>query len=368
MKDVSKVIEEISKPPVEEIVTKEEFEQLLRENPHPVAYDGFEPSGLLHLGSGIQRSILTNRFTDNGAIFIMYIADWFAYLNKKFNGDMGKIRIAGQYFIEGFKACGMRTENVRFIWTSDMIKDSRYWETLLTLSSKATVNRILRSVTIAGREESEAREMSLLIYPLMQATDVLTLNNWKPVDICQLGMDQRKVNMLVRDIIGDMNLKKPVAIHHHLLLGLQKNIRMGKFDESEELNKEISFKMSKSKPESAIYIHDTEEEVKSKLDKAYCPTDINEPNPILELFKYIIFNKFDNVTIKREEKYGGNLDLNSYEELHNLYANGKIHPKDLKNAAADYINQILEPVREYFEKNEKAHELLEKVKSFNITR
>ena len=249
-----------------------------------------------------------------------------------------------------------------------MIKENEYWETFLKISKLVTIKRVLRSVTIAGRSEAEVRNPSLLIYPLMQATDIFMLNNKKGVDICQLGMDQRKVNMLAREIAEDLGYKKPIAIHHHLLIGLQGPTKIGGFDETRKINEEISFKMSKSKPESCIFIHDSEEDVERKIKKAFCPARQKENNPILEIAKYIIFRKFDSVKIKREEKYGGRVEYSNYEELEKDFVKGKLHPLDLKIAISEYLNILLEPIREYFEKREKARKLFEIVKNAEITR
>ena len=47
------------------------------------------------------------------------------------------------------------------------------------------------------------------MYPCMQATDVFYLKS----DICQLGMDQRKVNMLARDYATKKKIKrKPIIL------------------------------------------------------------------------------------------------------------------------------------------------------------
>jgi len=99
------------------------------------------------------------------------------------------------------------------------------------------------------------------------------------------------------------------------------------------------------------------------LLKAFCPEKQVEENPVVEIVKYIIFRKFDSFVIKREEKYGGKVEFKSYEEFENAYRKGEIHPLDLKNSVAEYLNEILEPVRNYFEKNEKARELYETVKN-----
>jgi len=113
---------------------------------------------------------------------------------------------------------------------------------------------------------------------------------------------------------------------------------------------------------------DTEQEIRQKIGKAYCPQKQVDENPILEYSKYLIFEKFKVLTIKRPEKFGGDLQLESYAELAKKYREGDIHPLDLKTAVAGYIDAMITPVREHFEKNKKARELKEQVESFQITR
>ncbi len=366
--DTEKRLELIKRPPTEEIITKKELEELLETQQKVVAYDGFEPSGLAHLGTGLLRAMKIQDFLEAKINFILYLADWFAYLNNKFGGDIKLIRKAGEYFIEAWKACGVNTSKIKIVWCSNLIKDPEYWETFLRISKVVTIKRVLRAVTIAGRAEAEVKNPSLLIYPLMQATDIFMLNDKKGVDICQLGMDQRKVNMLAREIAEKLGRKKPIAIHHHLLMGLTGPTKMGAYDENKEINKQISFKMSKSKPETCIFIHDSYEDIKRKILNAFCPPREIKDNPIMEIFKYIIFRKFDSITIKREKKYGGNLEIKNYEELEKIYREGKVHPLDLKNALIEYLNQVLEPIRVHFEKDKKARKLYEIVKNAEITR
>lgn len=49
---------------------------------------------------------------DAGCIFIFWVADWFALLNNKMNGDLNKIRKVGRYFVEVWRAAGMKMHNV----------------------------------------------------------------------------------------------------------------------------------------------------------------------------------------------------------------------------------------------------------------
>lgn len=47
--------------------------------------------------------------------------------------------------------------------------------------------------------------------------------------------------------------------------------------------------MSKSDPDSAIFMEDTAKDVERKIKKAFCPEKIVEGNPILDYCKSIIF-------------------------------------------------------------------------------
>jgi tyrosyl-tRNA synthetase len=353
---------EIIKSVGEEIVSEEELSKLLKEKKHPVAYDGFEPSGQIHIAQGLLRTINVNKLTSTGIKFKFYVADWFAMLNNKYGGDLEKIKIVGEYFIEVWRACGLDMNNVEFIWTSDFVKEHpEYWETVLKLSMSTTVNRVLRCGQIMGREENTNNPASQILYPLMQAADIHHLG----ADIAQLGMDQRKVNMLARDLFPRLGFKPPVVISHHMLMGLSEP----KADKNmSSIDRKIEIKMSKSKPDTAIFMTDSEEEIKRKFKKAYCPEGKTEDNPIMEYMKYIIFEKFKEITIERPEKFGGAVNFKSYSDLEKAYLKKEIHPVDLKNCCAIYINELLIPVQEHFEKNKKAKKLLEKVKSFTVSR
>jgi len=69
--------------------------ELLKNKVHPIAYDGFEPSGRMHIAQGILRSINVNKLVDAGVIFVFWVADWFALLNNKMGGDIEKIKVVG---------------------------------------------------------------------------------------------------------------------------------------------------------------------------------------------------------------------------------------------------------------------------------
>ena len=344
----------------EEIVTHQELRELLHTKTKPIAYDGFEPSGRVHIAQGLLRAININKMTSAGCHFKMLVADWHGWANNKMGGSLENIQLVGKYLIEVWKACGMDLKNIEFAWASDLVKDDEYWKKVMQIARNSTVKRVLRCGQIMGRREDEVLQASQILYPCMQAADIFHLK----ADICQLGMDQRKVNMLAREIGPKLGYWKPVVVSHHMLMGLSKPAS----SEKDKLERTIDLKMSKSKPDSAIFMDDRKDEVERKINKAFCPEKQTIENPILEYAKYIIFEKFREFEIERPSKFGGNISFGSYHELERSHAKGEIHPMDLKNAVSSHINRLLDPVRKHFEKNEKAKELLAKVKRLDVTR
>ncbi len=357
--DIEEKINLIKKPPTEEIITEKDLKELFETKKTPLAYDGFEPSGLAHLGSGIVRAIKLNDFIQSGCKFKLLIADWFAWINNKMGGDLDKIQKAGKYLVKVWESFGLDKDKVEIVWTSDMVDDKDYWKRVISIAKATTIKRMLRCSPVMGRDEKEMLYAAQLFYPSMQATDPFELG----VDICQLGVDQRHATILSREVADKIGAKKPVCVHHHLLLGLSESKRMG----SEQSGYQ-DLKMSKSKPDSAIFTHDTDEDIKRKLKKAYCPEKQVEDNPVIDICRNIIFRKYDEFKVERPEKFGGNLEFSSFDELTKNYKKGELHPLDLKNSVAEKLIEILGPSRKFFKNNEKARELYEFMKSQEVTR
>ena len=319
----------------EEVVTIEELKVVLNK-PNPKAYIGFEPSGVVHIGW----KICTNKIKDFlacGFDFTVLLADWHAYINDKLGGDIEKIKLCGNYMEDCFAAMGIDTSKIRFVYASDYVNDANYWELVLKTAKASSIARVKRAMDIMGRGEEEAeKDLSKLFYPAMQVSDIFYLQ----LDVAYGGTDQRHAHMLARDVAKKIGRIAPVALHTPLLTGLQAGSRMDP----------IEAKMSKSKPDTMISIHDSPEVVKRKLSKAYCPEKQIEGNPVLEICKFVIFPDLygKSFLIERPEKFGGNLEFTTYEALANAFVTG-LHPLDLKNATANHINKILAPVHTYFE-------------------
>jgi tyrosyl-tRNA synthetase len=344
--DVDERLAFIMREPTEEVVTSDELHTLIETKTHPKHYIGLEISGMLHIGSLVMTGFKINDFMKAGINTTVFLADWHTYINDKMGGDWDRIKKVSQYYTEAFK---FFCPGVNIVLGSDLYKKTQdYWENFVRFSKHMTLARTMRSLTIMGRSEAEKNlDLSQLLYPPMQSVDIKALD----LDIVHAGMDQRKIHMLVREIFPKLGWKVPVLVHHHLLPGLSEPLRIS-LDEGTGDDTRISSKMSKSKPASGILIHDNEKAIRDKIGKAFCPVGVAAGNPILELVRYVIFHEFDEFAIERPTKYGGSITYTSYKDIERDFVTKKIHPMDLKNSTATYINKIIEPIRKHFEGRE----------------
>ncbi|MBQ7700957.1 MAG: tyrosine--tRNA ligase [Candidatus Methanomethylophilaceae archaeon] len=347
---------------VQELTTGEELRALLaKEDYQPTAYIGFEPSGLVHMGWALVASKIKD-LCDAGVKVIIFWADWHAYINDKLGGDIENIRICARYFEDCFIALGVPREKVEFRYAYELLDDINYWEKVIKIAKVTSLSRVKRAMTIMGRSENEADlDSSKLFYPILQAADMFHLN----VDISYAGLDQRRANMLARDAADKLGWKKPIAIHTPLLPGLKGGQRMDPAQLKEkDADIDTSFKMSKSDPNSSLRIHDSPDDIRRKMKKAFCPMEKEDEsiNPVLMICKSIIFPKLGKMEIVFPEKFGGgSVVYNSYEELSEAYFSGKLFPSDLKSGTADGMIKCLEPVQKYFEEHPENYQAMQEV-------
>mgnify|MGYP001610397089 CR=1 FL=1 len=361
----------------EEILTEEDLKSLLEKKERLKHYIGFEISGKVHLGTGLASMLKVKDFINAGVDCSIFLADWHSWINDKLGGNSETIKkFAVGYFKEALKAslkcvgCNNKDINkIKFVLGSDLYHNNDlYWRSFIDICKNVNLARILRSITIMGRKEGESVDFAKLIYPPMQVADIFI----QDINLAHAGLDQRKAHVISREVASKLsfrpltdengNVIKPIAVHHHLILGLGKP---SKWPISKEEIKEVllDMKMSKSKPDTCIFIHDSPEEIRNKVRKAFCMEKEIIYNPILDWCKYLIFPISDRLEIKRDKKYGGNVDYSSHEEIERDFKEGKLHPTDLKNAISDRLINILEPAREHFSngKPKKYLEELEKL-------
>lgn len=363
----------------EEIIGEEELVELLKNGEKLKHYIGFEISGKPHLGHGLVCMSKVKDLHDAGVETSIFLADYHSWINNKLGGDMKIIQEVGVPFfkealIAAYKCVGGNPKDLKFVLGSELYHNNdRYWQTVIDVSKNTTLARMQRSITIAGRKEGESVNFAIMLYPAMQVADIFE----QGINITHAGNDQRKAQVIAREVALQMkyapllNKKgekiKPVAVHGHLILGLQKpSIWPVPKESMQDLWAQM--KMSKSLPGSAIYMVDSEEEVKKKIAGSFCPEGELDFNPLMDWAKYLVFiNDKSTLEIKRPEKFGGNKTYKTFEELADDFTNKKLHPMDLKTAMAEKIVEILAPAREHFAQP-KIQKLKEEMDKLLITR
>lgn len=299
-----------------EVITEDDLKTVLQK-PKKRVYAGYEPSGEIHLGHMVTVNKLID-MREAGFEVVVLLADLHAFLNRK--GTMDEVRELAEYNKRCFEAVGLK--DVNFVLGSEVQLNSDYEIRVLELSQQITLNRAKRSMDEVGRQ-MEHPTVSQMIYPIMQMVDIATLQ----LDAAVGGIDQRKIHMLAREYLPQIGVRAPVCVHTPILNGLD-----GK-------------KMSSSTG-NYISIADSEEDITKKIKKAFCPPEIQD-NPVLQLLQYHAFPRMEHVKMNRPEKFGGNREFISYNELETAYAAGEIHPMDLKNMTAAALVEMLQDAREY---------------------
>lgn len=342
----------------DEIIGQDRLIEFLSSGQTVRHYIGFETSGVLHLGHGIMVMRVIKELQELGVECNMLMADWHAWINDKLGGDLEFMQsTAIPLFRELFHAAalvvGVDFDKLTFINASDKVDNSDYWATVIDVARNTTLARIQRSIDIMGRKEGETADFAKLIYPAMQAADVFYLG----MHIAHGGTDQRKAYVISIDVadhlkhsplmLGDKRVK-PVVLCSHFLQGLTPPAR--EMLEKEKLTYEemADIKMSKSKPMSAVFLDDTEDMIREKIKRAYCPEGVVRLNPILDWAKNICLSLGDKkLEIVRKAEWGGDVSYSDYDTLESDFVAKKLHPSDLKNAVATSLVSILEPARKY---------------------
>lgn len=340
----------------QEVLTVEELRGLIEKNIPLNHYIGLEISGLVHLGTGLISMGKIADFLQAGVKCRVFLADFHSYLNNKLGGKWETIRWASDnYFKQGLIASlrcfGLKGDEVEFISGKELYENNLpHWETFMEVGKHVTLSRNLRSISIMGKKQGNEVDMATLFYPPLQVADIFTMD----LNLVHAGTDQRKAHVVARDVAEKMGRTKPVAVHHNLIAGLTA---------PEKDSDEESLKMSKSKPRSAVFVHDSPDEIREKLKTAYGPPKEIEFNPLVNWVKTLIFwgEEEGEFKIERPERFGGNVTYNRVADLISDYEKEKLYPTDLKNALGEWLIVKLEPARKHFESQER-QEVLKRMK------
>jgi len=313
----------------DEVVTEDEVRTLANSPDGKRAYVGYEPSGVLHIGHMLTATKLID-LQEAGFEVTVLLADVHAYLNDK--GSFEEIRETADRMQEQFIAYGLDADKTEFVLGSEFQLDEEYTLDLHAAELSTTLSRAQRAM--AEIQRGDHAKVSQMVYPLMQALDIEYLD----VDLAVGGLDQRKVHMLARETLPDLDYEVRPALHTPIIADLSTGV--GKMSSSDGVT---------------ISMDDSSEEIEAKVNDAYCPptadpepTDDGEDreNPVLQLFKYHVFPRVSTVVVERPDQYGGNRDYDSYEALEADIESGELHPMDAKGALAEALDDLIEPGRQ----------------------
>jgi len=305
-------------------------------------YVGFEPSGKAHIGWKVI-SLQLKRMLEADANVLIFLADWHAWVNDKFNGVMEDIQTTAKYMEETFRSLlghpeeGEGPGQLRFIWASQIMSSGDYWARVLRCSKGATLAKVRKTFTIMGRDEASSdHDLSKFYYPAMQASDIFEMD----IDVALGGMDQRKAHMFMRDVATRWSWKKPTCIHTPILSSLKAaGVRMESFDH----------KMSKSDPGGAILLHDSPKALRKKIQNHAYLDPKDEHSPVYELAEHVVLPEWGEIVVTPNPKFGEPSTWSSLESFRAAVTDGTLHPLDAKLGVADGISRGLISITEHFE-------------------
>ncbi len=325
---------------LDEIVGKDELKEIIGKKPLKI-YWGTAPTGQIHIGYLVPLLKLAD-FLDAGCEVTILLADLHAFLDAM-KSTTEQLDVRTQYYEiiikELLLALNVDITKLKFVRGTEFQLTQKYTMDVYRLNSVITVN----SAKHAGAEvvkQSENPIMTSLLYPGLQALDEEYLN----VDAQFGGVDQRKIFMFASDYLPKIGYKKRIHLMNPLVPGLS------------TVSKTVDFsnKMSSTDQKSKINITDTANQIKKKINSAYCLEGDAHDNTLMVLLQKVIFPILHRLNIpliiQKPEKFGG--DKIIYENFENVlidFENKILHPGDLKLGVFSMLINFLDPIRTKFE-------------------
>lgn len=332
---------EIIKNNLQEVLGEEQLRNILAER-DPRIYWGTATTGKPHVAYFVPMTKIAD-FLAAGCHITILFADIHAYLdNMKAPWEL--LHRRADYYevvIKGIlETIGVPLGKLRFIKGSEFQLSQKFVLDMFRMTSMVTEHDAKKAGSEVVKQVDNPL-LSGLIYPVMQALD----EEFLECDAQFGGVDQRKIFVFAEKYMPALGYKKRIHLMNPMVPGL------------------TGGKMSSSEADSKIDLLDDAKTVESKIRKAFCEEGNIEQNGVLPFVKHVLFpvfkhKKIESFIIKRPEKFGGDVSFTSFEALEAAFAAKEIFPLDLKNAVANYINMLLEPIRMKFEQSAELQKLL----------
>ncbi len=311
---------------LQEVIGESEVKKIIKKRPLKV-YWGTAPTGRPHVAYFVP-IVKLGDFLKAGCEVTVLLADLHAFLDAhKTPLELMEARM--KYYEEVIKqmlkSIGVNVSKLKFVRGSSYQFKEDYTLDVYKMGNVVSVGEAKKGGAEVVKQ-SDNPALNNLLYPILQALDEVYLK----VDAQFGGVDQRKIFALARDHLPKVGYKKQIHLMNPMIPGL------------------TGGKMSSSEESGKIDLLDNEEIVNRKMRKAYCPEGKVEGNGVLAFVETVIFPVFNEFEISRPEKFGGDLKFESYLDLEKSYKKKELHPLDLKNGVASYMNKLLDPVRKHF--------------------
>ena len=316
----------------EEILTEGELAELLNSKKEPVVYLGYAPTGRPHIGYLIPAMKIKD-FVDAGLRVKILLADIHAHLdNMKTPFELldKRVEFYKTELGELYRAIGTDVSKIEFIKGSDFELDNKYTMDVYRLATLTSAERC-RHAAAEVVKFGENPRLGGFLYPILQTLD----EEYLGADIQYGGTDQRKIFGFARESHPKLGQRKRVEIMTPMLPGI------------------MGGKMSASEESSKIDLLEDESVIAAKINRAYCPEGELADNGIMVFVKYVLMplkeDRGEAWPIERPAKFGGDVEYKNYADLEKDFIAKKLHPEDLKKAAAAELVKILKPVKEFFD-------------------
>eukprot|EP00455_Lapot_gusevi_P002567 TRINITY_DN1103_c0_g1_i3.p1 TRINITY_DN1103_c0_g1~~TRINITY_DN1103_c0_g1_i3.p1 ORF type:complete len:362 (-),score=100.27 TRINITY_DN1103_c0_g1_i3:72-1157(-) len=349
--------------------------------------DFLEPSARLTLSQSFLKASEVTKITSNGGRYVIWLSDWFAMFNNKLDSDLKKIQTVAKYYIHVWRALGLSEENgVKFLLASEEIvsRPNDYWMLVTDIARRFDIGRMFQCGPAMGVEVQEVKEevkevaaseeektenaegnedesklgaefevpTPRVLYPCMLAAVPFFLQ----ADMCHLSGSQASIVDLCSEYAQHpavsqlRNYTPPSLLIQPTLMSLK-----GIEDKGTDA-------------EAVIFVDDDAAEVKKKITRSFCRPEDVANNPALDYLRQLIFPRFSRFEVKRKPESGGDKVYESLGEVEADFASGALHPGDLKPALIAALNELLEPVRQYFSQNQEAKAVLAAMKKLKLTK
>ncbi|KAF5025423.1 hypothetical protein F66182_2483 [Fusarium sp. NRRL 66182] len=325
---------------LQEVLNPEIIESIINEGRNPKIYWGTATTGRPHCGYLVP-AVKIAQYLAAGCEVTVLLADIHGFLDN-LKAPIELVNQRAQYYkfviTSMLKACGVSTDQLRFVFGSSYQKDADYVMDLYKLSSVVSEHDAKKAGAEVVKQTSNA-PLSGLMYPLLQVLDEQYLD----CDAQFGGIDQRKLFTAATEWLPKLGYRKRAHLLNPMVAGLNGS------------------KMSSSDENSKIDLLDSAEAVTRKIKKADCVTGQVEGNGVLALVEYVLLPgsglRTGTRQFKVERRDAEPLIYTDIKQVEEDYRNDVLTPQILKPAVSAGLNEIMSSIMADYEASKEWQEI-----------